>query len=68
MGRHVATQIDLVVEIYGEDDRLRSDANFAPISFIDLERFIIDDISPAVVFEIPRHFVSPFDSRFEQMV
>jgi hypothetical protein len=34
-----------------------SDKDIAPIGLVDLQDFVIDNVLPAVIFEVPRHLI-----------
>jgi hypothetical protein len=53
--RTVAAAIDLVVKIDGEHRGIVADINLAAISLVDLDGVGVDDVLPAMVFEVARH-------------
>src|SRR5262249_49123215 len=61
--RTVATAISLVVEVDGEHRRIVADVDLAMIGLVDLDGVGIDDILPAMVFEIARHDVLLLERR-----
>src|SRR5215831_3314336 len=61
--RTVAAAIGLVVEVDGEHRRIVADINFATIGLVDLDGVGVDDVLPAMIFEIARHDVLLLERR-----
>src|SRR5262249_50712499 len=59
----VAAAIGLVVEVDGEHRRVVSDINLAAIGLVDLDGVGVDDVLPAMIFEIARHDVLLYERR-----
>src|SRR5262249_31003524 len=53
--RAVAALISLVVEIDRQHRGIATDANLATIGLVDFENLLVDDVLPAMVFEISCH-------------
>src|SRR5262249_10896198 len=61
--RTVAAAIGLVVEVDREHRRIVADVDLAAIGLVDLDGVGIDDVLPAMVFEIARHDVLLLERR-----
>jgi hypothetical protein len=56
--RTIAPAVGLVVEIDGEHRRIVADIDLAAVGLVDLDGIGVDDVLPAMVFEITRHDVA----------
>src|SRR5262249_46784953 len=61
--RTVAAAIGFVVEVDGEHRRTVADINLAAIGLVDLDGVGVDDVLPAMIFEIARHDVLLLERR-----
>src|SRR5215468_7779905 len=57
--RAIPAQIGLVVEVDGQNGWIVADVNSALVGLIDLQRVGVDNVLPAVVFEIASHRGAP---------